>query len=177
MNPEHATNGTPAAGGRMMGLVASLGVWAAFAAPGCAGMPENGGVRRHPAQPPIAHPSVPPEPVASPSSPVGGVRRVSDVVPRALIAKMRAELATRIGTAAAAAAHLVGAAEVVWPDGGLGCAQPGEVYTQALVPGYRVEFEAAGRRHAYHANASGYFRLCLGPGDRLPKELSGRPPD
>jgi len=38
--------------------------------------------------------------------------------------------------------------------------------TQALVPGYRVEFEVNGRRYAYHAAERGYFRLCPGAEQR-----------
>jgi hypothetical protein len=33
---------------------------------------------------------------------------------------------------------------VTWPDGSLGCPQPDRLYTQALVPGYRVRIEAPG---------------------------------
>lgn len=41
---------------------------------------------------------------------------------------------------------------VTWPDGALGCPSPGEMYTQALVPGYDVAL-AAGRVTArYHTN-------------------------
>jgi hypothetical protein len=34
------------------------------------------------------------------------------------------------------------------------------MYTQATVPGYRVEFEYQGRNYAYHASQSGFFQLC-----------------
>jgi hypothetical protein len=34
------------------------------------------------------------------------------------------------------------------------------MYTQATVPGYRVEFEAGGRTYAYHASEQGQFKLC-----------------
>ena len=30
------------------------------------------------------------------------------------------------------------AEEVTWPNGGMGCPAPGRMYTQALVPGYRI---------------------------------------
>ena len=35
---------------------------------------------------------------------------------------------------------------VTWSDGSLGCPEPGMMYTQALVRGYRVRVDAAGTR-------------------------------
>ena len=35
---------------------------------------------------------------------------------------------------------------VTWSDGSLGCPQPGEYYTQVLVPGYWIVFDVAGHR-------------------------------
>ena len=49
---------------------------------------------------------------------------------------------------------------VTWSDGSLGCPEPGMMYTQALVPGYRVELEAAGKRYVYHASTKGSFKRC-----------------
>ena len=48
----------------------------------------------------------------------------------------------------------------MWPDGGLGCAKPGEMYTQATVPGYWIEFELDSRVYSYHATDKGFFKLC-----------------
>ena len=42
--------------------------------------------------------------------------------------------------------------EVTWPDGSLGCPQPGMAYTQALVPGYRVTTFAGGERVVWHTD-------------------------
>ena len=49
---------------------------------------------------------------------------------------------------------------VTWADGSLGCPEPGMMYTQALVRGYRVRVEALSTMLAYHANAQGAFRHC-----------------
>ncbi len=49
---------------------------------------------------------------------------------------------------------------VTWPDGSLGCAQPGRMYTQALVAGWRVVVRGAGREAVYHASQGGYWLLC-----------------
>jgi hypothetical protein len=38
---------------------------------------------------------------------------------------------------------------VTWSDGALGCPAPGRFYTQALVPGFRVQLEAGGERFDY----------------------------
>lgn len=49
---------------------------------------------------------------------------------------------------------------VTWPNGALGCPGPGEMYTQAEVPGYRVVLESAGHEYDYRAARTGYFRRC-----------------
>ena len=55
---------------------------------------------------------------------------------------------------------VLSAESVTWSDGSLGCPQPGMMYTQALVPGYRVRIAAAGKVMDYHASARGGFSLC-----------------
>lgn len=49
---------------------------------------------------------------------------------------------------------------VTWADGSLGCAQPGRMYTQALIPGWRLVVRSAGREAVYHASQGGYWLLC-----------------
>ncbi len=49
---------------------------------------------------------------------------------------------------------------VIWADGSLGCPEPGMVYTQALVEGYRVVVDAAGRIVDYRVTESGSFKVC-----------------
>ena len=39
---------------------------------------------------------------------------------------------------------------VTWPDASLGCPQPDEVYTQALVDGYRIVLAVEGQEFTYH---------------------------
>jgi hypothetical protein len=52
-------------------------------------------------------------------------------------------------------------AEVVtWPDGSLGCPKPGGMYTQSLVPGYRIRIHAGEKVLDYHASARGQQVLC-----------------
>ncbi|MEP7246544.1 MAG: hypothetical protein ABI885_23095 [Gammaproteobacteria bacterium] len=113
---------------------------------------------------PAATPSRKPEPVPAaeatqPAPPV-------EAVPADLIEKMRADLSTRSGSDASAA-RVASSESVTWPSGALGCGKPGEMYTQALVPGYRVQFEMVGRTYTYHAAKQGYFKFCANP-TRLP---------
>jgi hypothetical protein len=49
---------------------------------------------------------------------------------------------------------------VVWPDGALGCAEPGMNYTMALVPGYRITIRAGAELLDYHASDRGQLVLC-----------------
>ena len=55
---------------------------------------------------------------------------------------------------------VVSAERVTWSDGSLGCPQPGMLYTQALVPGYRVRVRADDQVLDYHASDHGNFVLC-----------------
>ncbi|MBM2854600.1 MAG: hypothetical protein HW417_1528 [Steroidobacteraceae bacterium] len=57
--------------------------------------------------------------------------------------------------------EIVRAEHVTWSDGSLGCPAPEMLYTQALVPGYRVLLRASGEMLDYHASANGHLALCL----------------
>ena len=60
---------------------------------------------------------------------------------------------------------------VTWPDGSLGCPRPDMMYTQALVPGYRIRIVAGGQTLEYHASQRGQPFYC--PASRI----SGPIPD
>lgn len=53
---------------------------------------------------------------------------------------------------------------ITWPDGSLGCPEPGMTYTQALVDGYQVVLDADGTELDYRVGEGGGFRLCEGGG-------------
>ncbi|HSR44477.1 MAG TPA: hypothetical protein VLT15_04505 [Acidimicrobiia bacterium] len=55
---------------------------------------------------------------------------------------------------------LVAAERVVWPDGGLGCPQPGMAYTQVQVDGTYLELFANGVAYPYHSGGSRGPFLC-----------------
>jgi hypothetical protein len=40
--------------------------------------------------------------------------------------------------------------EVEWPDGARGCPEEGEMYTQAIVPGYLAVLDVAGEEQSWH---------------------------
>lgn len=58
---------------------------------------------------------------------------------------------------------VVAAEAVTWSDGALGCPEEGMMYTQALVPGYRVVLDVAGEELHYHAGSDGTFAPCDDP--------------
>jgi len=52
------------------------------------------------------------------------------------------------------------AESVIWSDGALGCPKPGEMYTQAQVPGYWIVLKSGDRQYDYRASEKGHFRRC-----------------
>ncbi len=70
-----------------------------------------------------------------------------------------ADLAARLKVSADSI-EVLRAEKVTWPDGSLGCPQPGRAYTQATVEGYRVILKHDGRAYLYHAGGDGPIFLC-----------------
>jgi len=50
--------------------------------------------------------------------------------------------------------------DIDWPDGSLGCPQPGMAYTQAIVNGYMIILQVDGASHEYHGRAGADPFLC-----------------
>lgn len=71
----------------------------------------------------------------------------------------RSMLADHLG-AEPSGIEVLRAERVQWPDGSLGCPQPGHSYTQALVDGYKVVLGYASRVYLYHAGSDGQPFLC-----------------
>lgn len=86
---------------------------------------------------------------------------IDDLDLAATVELATADLATRLQVDAAAI-ELVDAQRVTWPDGSLGCPQPGGMYTQALVDGSKVVLATNGRTrvYIYHAGGDGQPFLC-----------------
>lgn len=49
---------------------------------------------------------------------------------------------------------------VTWNDGSLGCPEPGKVYTQALVDGYKIVLRVGNRTYPYHSGGGRGPFLC-----------------
>ncbi len=49
---------------------------------------------------------------------------------------------------------------ITYNDGSLGCPEPGQVYTQALVDGFRVVLEVDGEEFDYRIGSGTDVRLC-----------------
>lgn len=71
----------------------------------------------------------------------------------------KADLAARLGIDETQI-EVVRREAVVWRDGSLGCPQPGEMYTQALVEGTYLELQADGTIYAYHSGEGRPPFLC-----------------
>ncbi len=67
----------------------------------------------------------------------------------AVIGMAVADLARRIG-ADQSDVTVVSYKDVTWPDGSLGCPEPGQFYTQALVEGYQIGLRHDDRFFDYH---------------------------
>lgn len=70
-----------------------------------------------------------------------------------------ADLAGRLGVEPSEI-EVVMAERVTWPDGSLGCPEPGMSYTQALVEGSKVVLGHDGRVYLYHAGTDDQPFLC-----------------
>jgi hypothetical protein len=76
-----------------------------------------------------------------------------------IVQAARADAAQRSGLVASQL-PLVAAESVTWSDGSLGCPRKGMLYTQALVPGYRVKLKVGDEVWDYHAGERGGLVLC-----------------
>lgn len=86
----------------------------------------------------------------------------TDSLPPDITDPIVADAATRLGVDPSTVA-IVDAHAETWPDGSLGCPEPGMGYTQALVDGYQVIVEANGTQLDYRGGAPGQFQLCENP--------------
>ena len=85
-----------------------------------------------------------------------------------------ADLATRLAVTAAEI-EIVEERPVVWPDGSLGCPQPGMMYPQVQVEGIVIRLRAAGADYQYHGGGRREPFLCETPPplDTLPANGGG----
>ena len=114
----------------------------------------------------LAEPGDPPPPADDSDSLVSG-----GLIPREVVTA-QADLADRLGVSEDVI-DWVSHEEVDWPDGSLGCPQPGMVYTQAIVNGTLTVFEVDGVEYRYHAGGGRDPFLCEQPrGDAKGRDAS-----
>jgi hypothetical protein len=65
---------------------------------------------------------------------------------------------------------------VTWPDGSLGCPQPGMAYIQVLVDGALVRLLVGDRAYEYHSGGSRAPFLCENPAPAPPADNTIPPP-
>lgn len=72
------------------------------------------------------------------------------------------DLAARLGVPLEQV-NLVSEELVEWPDGSLGCPQPGMMYTQVMTDGIRIVMEVGGAQYNYHGGGTRAPFLCENP--------------
>jgi hypothetical protein len=85
-----------------------------------------------------------------------------------IVQAMMADAQQRSG---AAHVQVVKTEAVTWRDGSLGCPEPGRMYTQALVKGWRIRIDVGSAQFVYHASAAGRWLWC--PPGRAKDPLPG----
>ena len=96
--------------------------------------------------------------VQQPSGPVGVPVNTAQV-PREVRRAVVADAAKRFGVSMNAVV-LARAEQVTWADGSLGCPEPGRMYEQALVPGFRLVATTSEGALEYHSDGQGRIVTC-----------------
>ena len=82
-----------------------------------------------------------------------------DPVLEKLVTQAKDDLAKRLNINADQIT-LVQAQTVTWPDGSLGCPQPGMMYIQVQVDGLLIQLRAKGEIYEYHSGGNRAPFLC-----------------
>ena len=93
-------------------------------------------------------------PSATPVPPTATTAPTATSNPPPAAEKAKQALAQQLG-ADPAQLQLVALDPVTWPDGSLGCPEPGKLYTQAIVSGFRAVFVHNGQQREVHTNQDG----------------------
>ncbi len=104
----------------------------------------------------------PPERIPAPpdNTPIpAGTPVPSAEIPREVRRAVAADAAQRFRVAQSAVV-LARAERVTWPDASLGCPEPGRLYAQMLVPGFRVVAKTTAGEMLYHTDSSGSVINC-----------------
>jgi hypothetical protein len=106
----------------------------------------------------IAPPKRIPEVVETPAAPMGEPVNTAEM-PREVRRAVVADAARRFRVPESAVV-LTRAERLTWNDGSLGCPEPGRVYTQMLVPGFRVIAKTTEGELTYHTDSRGNAVTC-----------------
>ena len=79
-----------------------------------------------------------------------------------MVEQVKADLAGRLSIPVEQVA-LIELKSVSWPDGSLGCPQPGMAYTQVMVDGLLIRLHAAGNFYEFHSGGQRAPFLCENP--------------
>jgi hypothetical protein len=113
-----------------------------------------------PGSPPLA--SAIPSPAGGPSGTIAASASPGSVsLPASILDPVLADIA-RTAAVPVEQVTVVSAELVTFPDGGLGCPQPGVSYTQALVDGYKIVATAGGTTYDYRGTGSSFRRCTVG---------------
>ena len=88
-------------------------------------------------------------------------------VPEAILTAILTDASERTEVEVSALA-VTRAQAMSWPDGSLGCPEPGMFYLQVITDGYWVEVLAGEDQLDYRADTNGVFRLCTNPPGQPP---------
>ena len=110
----------------------------------------------------IAPPTRIPDPIVA-SSPPGTAVQVA-TVPRTVRRAVVADAAQRFKVPESAVV-LARVEQVTWPDGALGCPEPGRQYAQVLVSGFRIRIHTGSETLEYHGSVRGRVMFC--PASRI----------
>ena len=88
-----------------------------------------------------------------------GTPVVTAQIPREVRRVVVADAARRFNVAESAVV-LARAEQVTWSDGSLGCPEPGRMYTQMLVAGFRVVAVTSAGELTYHTDSHGNAVSC-----------------
>ena len=101
---------------------------------------------------------------ASPLTPENGSMSPGTIdLPASVIDPVVADIAKTAGVPVDQV-EVISAQAVTFPDGSLGCPQPGVAYTQHLVDGYHIVAKAGGTVYDYRGTGSTFKRCTNGTG-------------
>jgi hypothetical protein len=112
------------------------------------------------------------ETAAPSSAPQEEIMPQPDLTASPSVQQAMADLASRLGIDSTEIT-VVRVVEVDWPDGSLGCPQPGMAYRQVLTNGSFIQLQVNDQTYNYHSGGSRAPFLCTSKDEALPEDLPG----